>query len=820
MTIDMSQFYEVFFDEAEELLAEAEKLLLDLDINAPDSEDLNAVFRAAHSIKGGAATFGFMDMTEITHVLENLLDKIRKNEMALTAEHVDAFLAAKDVLKMELDGHRNATPVDQEQVADVKMMLKSLSEAGGEASQPGPVLAKEPEPVVASVPEVVAAPVSVESAPVAAPAAADGLTRFHIALPEISEKDLGNLKDELSLLGDVVADKASTGRYTLLLTTDSTQADIVSICSFVLDPNDLVITTSATPSQPAATVITGAVAELTPITEEAIKADLGYGLFDDEETPATVVATPSVGNLSVENLSQEKPKDASEDSTKVKVQEEVGYGLFAKDGKENDEEGYGFFAPFKPHADAVVVDLIGDDTVVTEANSGKASVEAAKIEAEVAKAETNQAEADKRNLGRRESDKAPASAETTSIRVGIEKVDLLINLVGELVITQAMIEQRVNALDPVHHEPLINSVSQLTRNTRDLQESVMSIRMMPMDFVFSRFPRMVRDLAAKLGKKVEFVTVGATTELDKGLIERIVDPLTHLVRNSVDHGIESPAARKAAGKSESGVLTISAAHKGGSIVIEVTDDGAGLNRAKLLAKAAKNGLPVSESMSDSEVFNLIFAPGFSTAEVVTDVSGRGVGMDVVKRNISAMGGVVEIRSALGFGTTISIALPLTLAILDGMSVSLGHSLYVIPLNLIVETLQPRAEDIKTVTGEGRMVHVRGEYLPIIALHSLFNQHTDITDPTQGVLVLLESDGKKSALFVDRLVGQQQVVIKSLETNYRKIAGVSGATIMGDGSVALILDVPALIQMGQTSNYLTGAQPFSNNQAHTIPNLVI
>jgi two-component system chemotaxis sensor kinase CheA len=302
--------------------------------------------------------------------------------------------------------------------------------------------------------------------------------------------------------------------------------------------------------------------------------------------------------------------------------------------------------------------------------------------------------------------------------------------------------------------------------------------------------------------------------LDKGLIERIVDPLTHLVRNSVDHGIEIPENRRKAGKSESGTLTLSAAHKGGSIVIEVTDDGAGLNRDRILAKAQSNGLPVSENMTDGEVFSLIFAPGFSTAEVVTDVSGRGVGMDVVKRNITAMGGSVEIRSALGFGTTISIALPLTLAILDGMSVSLGDSVYVIPLNLIVETLQPRAEDIKTVTGEGRMVHVRGEYLPIIALHSLFNHKTDITDPTQGVLVLLESDGKKSALFVDRLVGQQQVVIKSLETNFKKIPGVSGATIMGDGSVALILDVAALIQMGQTTNYITGAASFSNqNNQH-------
>lgn len=817
MTVDMSQFYEVFFDEAEELLAEAEKLLLDIDIDNPDAEDLNAIFRAAHSIKGGAATFGFMDMTEITHVLENLLDKIRKHEMALTAEHVDAFLAAKDVLKMELDGHRNASPVDQEQVADVKMMLKSLSEAGAATTvsvtsnpitpspaTPNPAQSVAPESTNSELtqaehaaPVVDAATLQEKTTEVAQATTTtdDGLTRFNIALPELSEKDIGNLKEELGLLGEVVANKEANGRTTFLLTTDSTQADIVSICSFVLNPDDLVITT--TNSKAHVTETSSKVAE-----PEKVE-DPGYGLFDMDEPAPTATA---------------KVAEVATSDAKVKIHEEMGYGLFEQAGKEKEEEGYGFFAPFKPHKDAVVTQLIGDDTAPTEANSG--NIADIPVKAEVVKSVAINDNADKRNAVRREADKAPASAETTSIRVGIEKVDLLINLVGELVITQAMIEQRVHALDPVQHESLINSVSQLTRNTRDLQESVMSIRMMPMDFVFSRFPRMVRDLATKLGKKVEFVTVGATTELDKGLIERIVDPLTHLVRNSVDHGIEPPAARKAAGKSETGVLTISAAHKGGSIVIEVTDDGAGLNRDKLLAKAAKNGLPVSESMTDSEVYNLIFAPGFSTAEVVTDVSGRGVGMDVVKRNISSMGGVVEIRSALGFGTTISIALPLTLAILDGMSVALGNSLYVIPLNLIVETLQPRAEDIKTVTGEGRMVHVRGEYLPIIALHSLFNQHTDITDPTQGVLVLLESDGKKSALFVDRLVGQQQVVIKSLETNFRKIQGVSGATIMGDGSVALILDVPALIQMGQTSNYLTGAQAFSNNGAHSIPNLVI
>jgi two-component system chemotaxis sensor kinase CheA len=779
MTIDMSQFYEVFFDEAEELLAEAERLLLGIEIDDPDSEELNAIFRAAHSIKGGAATFGFMDMTEITHVLENLLDKIRKNEMALTAEHVDAFLSAKDVLKMELDGHRLGSEVDQEQVADVKMMLKALSEADGSAPVAAPKVAEPVKTEVVEAKPVEPAPVE-EKVEAATPIEVDGPKTFHITLPTTSDKDIENLKEELGLLGEVTFVKLDSGKQQIQLKSeDSTKDDIISICSFILDPNDLVIE--------IASAAVASVAEAQKPAEQPVEKSAEVAVEKPAETK--VSATEDVAKL-------DKKHD---------VVEEVGYGLFAVDDVEEFEEGYGFFKGIEFHQDAVKSETIGDDTVPSAENSGEAVV--AKL-AESKNEAAKDAGEDKPKAKAKAAEKPAANAETSSIRVGIEKVDQLINLVGELVITQAMIEQRISDLDPVHHENLINSVGQLTRNTRDLQESVMSIRMMPMDFVFSRFPRMVRDLASKLDKKVEFVTIGATTELDKGLIERIVDPLTHLVRNSVDHGIEKPADRKKKGKSDTGTLTLSAAHKGGSIVIEVTDDGGGLNRDKILDKARSNGLSVSESMSDSEVFNLIFAPGFSTAEVVTDVSGRGVGMDVVKRNITAMGGVVDIRSALGFGTTISIALPLTLAILDGMSVSLGNSIYVIPLNLIVETLQPREEDIKTVTGEGRMVHVRGEYLPIIALHSLFNQRTDITDPTEGVLVLIESDGKKSALFVDRLVGQQQVVIKSLETNYRKVAGVSGATIMGDGCVALILDVPALIQMGQSNNYLTGAMPFS------------
>ncbi len=727
MTIDMSQFYEVFFDEADELLAEAEHLLLELNIKDPDAEHLNAIFRAAHSIKGGAATFGFMDMTEITHVLENLLDKLRKNEMKLTTEHVDAFLTAKDVLKMQLDGHRLASDVDSDQVADVKMMLNSLSD-NGDVTPPAPVAIAQFQPLVV--------------APAITPA--EGQPCFNIRFIKVTDKDLVNLQSELALLGEISLHQDATQKPYLLLTTESNEDEILSICSFVLEPEDLIITRVNA-------------AEVLP---EAV-------------TPQAI--TPTLAGTAKTN--------------KVQVEEEVGYGLFEMDGQENAEEGYGFFAPFTPHPDAPVVHLINDDTplptVVTEA------VAVVTVTEKITQAS-------------RDSDKPPATTETSSIRVGIEKVDQLINLVGELVITQAMIEQRISALDESHNEPLMSSLSQLTRNTRDLQEAVMSIRMMPMDFVFSRFPRMVRDLAIKLNKKVEFVTIGAATELDKGLIERIVDPLTHLVRNSVDHGVETPEQRKKAGKSETGRLTLSAAHKGGSIVIEVTDDGAGLNRDKLLAKAKSSGLNVSESMTDTEVFNLIFAPGFSTAEVVTDVSGRGVGMDVVKRNITSMGGVVEIRSVLGYGTTVSISLPLTLAILDGMSVSLGTSLYIIPINSIVETLQPRMEDIKTVTSRGLMVNVRGEYLPIVPLYALFNQETEITHPTEGVLVIIEAEGKKSALFVDNILGQQQVVIKSLQSNFRKVNGVSGATIMGDGSVALIIDVPAIIKMGQTNT--EGALP--------------
>ena len=692
MTIDMSQFFQVFFDEAEEGLAEMEKLLLVVNVSDPDDEDLNAIFRAAHSIKGGSATFGLTDITEVTHVLESLLDRIRQGQMHLTSQHVDAFLSAKDVLKSMLDGHRHGATVDLDAVRDVSALLKSLSEG-----------ASKKQVQSTSAPKTI---------------------RYRIELPLLAQRDAEALKQELGLLGKLEVAEAEEGRSLLLLDTDKSSDSITDICTFLVNASDLKVT----PVSAAST------------TEE----EQAYGFF-----------APFV------------PQDATD--------EERGFGFFAPFVPQNatdKERGYGFFEPFSPQG--------GNGQPKPEAEPS-ASVQDELQPSHVADATEKKVKSDK-----------PVH-ESSSIRVGIEKVDQLINLVGELVITQAMIEQRTGALDPMMHEHLLNSVSQLTRNTRDLQEAVMSIRMMPMDYVFSRFPRMVRDLATKLNKRVEFVTHGAATELDKGLIERIVDPLTHLVRNSIDHGIELPDVRLTAGKTDFGTLSLSAEHQGGNIIIEVTDDGGGLNRDKILAKAKQQGMGVSDNLSDADVWQLIFEPGFSTAEQVTDVSGRGVGMDVVKRNILAMGGAVDIRSSKGFGTTISISLPLTLAILDGMSIRIGEEIYILPLGYVVESLQPASEDIKDISGQGQVIKVRGEYLPLIRLYQIFNIDSTFTDPSQGLVVILESDGKKAALFVDDLIGQQQIVVKNLESNYRKVAGISGATILGDGGVALIVDVAALLR---------------------------
>jgi two-component system chemotaxis sensor kinase CheA len=460
------------------------------------------------------------------------------------------------------------------------------------------------------------------------------------------------------------------------------------------------------------------------------------------------------------------------------------------------EQAYGLFADEPPVVNATADSAYGffDDAPgapVTQSSS--AALPAAEPFVAPA-AELSTPTQDRRSTDRRGAPASPSQAESesSSIRVSVDRIDSLINQVGELVITQAMLAQLSLVLDPSEHERIFQALSQLEHNSRELQEAVMSIRMLPISFVFNRFPRLVRDTCGKLGKQVELVLRGENTELDKGVIEKLTDPLTHIIRNSIDHGIELPAERIAAGKPAQGTVRMSAAHQGGRIVVEISDDGKGLSRERILAKAKEQGMAVTDDMPDSEVWLLIFMPGFSTAEAVTDLSGRGVGMDVVRRNITSIGGRIEIKSVAGQGTHIVIRLPLTLAILDGMVVEVDKVHYVVPLTYIVESLQLTEEHIFSMSGSSSaVIRVRDEYLPLLSLHSLLNQTVAPVAEAGGLVLILEAEGNSFALQVDDLVGQQQVVIKSLEQNFRRVDGVTGATIMGDGSVALILDVDAL-----------------------------
>ncbi|EON11900.1 chemotaxis protein CheA [Pandoraea sp. SD6-2] len=722
--MDITQFYQTFFDEAEELLAEMEHLLLALDINAPDNEQLNAIFRAAHSIKGGAATFGFTALTETTHLLENLLDRARRGELQLRTEMVDTFLETKDVLHQQLNAYRASSEPDAEAMTRICAILQQLAaEEGGAPATAAPVSPAAAAPASAPAASGDAGVAATDASGAPTSAVPPGQTRLKVTLTGVGEKDQALLAEELGNLGQVAGRQSTGDVLHLWLDTTCGADDILAVCCFVIEPSQIDVqdasAVAAAPDAPAQA----------PVAAPVQTAEI-FAQAPAASAPIEVPAAPA-------------PAAA-------------------------------------PAAEQIVVPA----APVAQAGSGGNGAH---------------------HPPEKRAAAAPAGAaaghENSSIRVGVEKVDQLINLVGELVITQAMLAQTASSLDPMLHDRLFNGMGQLERNARDLQEAVMSIRMMPMDYVFSRFPRLVRDLAGKLGKQIELVTFGQATELDKSLIERIIDPLTHLVRNSLDHGIETSEARLASGKDPVGQLVLSAAHQGGNIVIEVSDDGAGLRREKILAKAQQQGMNVSDSMTDEEVWQLIFAPGFSTAEAVTDVSGRGVGMDVVKRNIQQMGGHVEILSSRGKGTTIRIVLPLTLAILDGMSVKVGPEIFILPLNFVMESLQPRRDDIRAVTGEGQVVLVRGEYLPLVELYRAFDVPEARLDPTQGIIVILQAEGRRFALLVDELVGQQQVVVKNLETNYRRIHGISAATIMGDGSVALIVDVAAL-QRGQRSAVAT------------------
>ncbi|RVT49292.1 chemotaxis protein CheA [Rubrivivax albus] len=692
--IDLSQFFQVFFEEAGENLENMEQMLLALDVGNADDEALNAIFRCAHSVKGGAATFGFSDVAELTHEMETLLDKLRRHELQPTVEMVDALLASGDALRAQLARHQAGGAGESPDTSALLATIRTLVDGGSAPS------AATPAPTA-------------QAAQPAAPKAAPGTRELELTVgplddPAVAE-NLVDLFKEITDLGRIEpldAGQSVDGVRRFKVTTASSDNDLLDLFTF-------------------------------HVAREHVRlAPLGPGYGFHEGAPGAPKAEPAPAG----------------------------------------DPGYGFFddAPGAPEAAA-----------------------AARAPAPAPSTTPASAPARPATPAKAEAGKPSAGPDQSTLRVSVEKVDQLINLVGELVITQAMLAQNSKDIDSALHQQLTAGLADLERNTRDLQEAVMSIRMIPMSLVFNRFPRMLRDLAGKLGKKVELVTQGEATELDKGLVEKITDPLTHLVRNSCDHGIELPNERVAKGKPAHGTITLVASHQGGSIVIEVRDDGKGLSREKLLKKARERGLDAPDSLTDQEVYGLIFAPGFSTAEQVTDVSGRGVGMDVVKKNITALGGTVEIDSAEGYGMTVRVRLPLTLAIMDGMSVGVGDEVYILPLGSVVESFQVQPETIRTIGNRGRVVQVRDEYMPVIDLERVFDVPRFDFEHVSNIMVVVEAEGGRVALLVDELLGQQQVVVKNLEANYRKVDDVSGATIMGDGRVALILDIGSLVRRSRS-----------------------
>jgi len=659
MSIDLEQFHETFFEESFEGLDIMESGLLELEQGEVDLENINTIFRSAHSIKGGSGTFGFSAVAEFTHDMETLLDQMRNGERQVTVSVVEVLLGSVDVLRNMLNAIRDGSDIDVDSVAETTVAIKGI------LGQENTVA----DPVTEQTSEAAAKGWIVHFAPfIDIMKTGNDTVRLIRELKSLAEKtEVTVNSDSLPLLSELEPENCYQSWVINLIGADISEEDIREVFAWVDDECDLKI--------------------------EALAEEVDY-----------------IGPERRDDDRRQKPPE-------------------------------------------------------------------------------------RRNTERR----STKSSESSSIRVNISKVDELINMVGELVITQSMLSRFGDQEDftPATIERLKDGLSQLEGHTRELQESVMRVRMMPISFAFQRFPRLVHDLSSTFDKKIELIVTGEGTELDKTVLEKIGDPLVHLVRNSLDHGIESPADRVKAGKSETGVIELSAFHQGGNIVIQIKDDGAGLNKNKILSKAKEKGLvSQDERMPDDQVYDLIFRPGFSTADVVSDVSGRGVGMDVVRRNIRELGGAVEVKSTPGEGSVFTIRLPLTLAILDGQLVGIGDETYILPVISIIESLQVKTENINAVAGNAEVYRLRDEYIPIVRLYQIFGIKPVSTDLENGLLVVVEAEGKKIAIYVDDLLGQQQVVIKSLETNFKKIEGLSGATILGDGTVALIIDIAGLIDLYQ------------------------
>ena len=673
---DLKEIYDIFFEESAEGLEVMETGLLSLDFGAADLDTINDIFRAAHSIKGGAGTFGFMEISSFTHGVETIMDQMRDGKRDVTEENVQLLLESVDCIGTMLECLKNDEPDNADQRKPLEERIKALL-SDSESGSDNPPAAENAG--------------SSESKP-----EKTGTKHWVIHFsPNTELLRTGNdpvlLFQELKTLGKL-----------------SIKANLTNIPDFDdLDPEELHMSW---------------VLELVSTCTESDIIDV-----------FTWVAAQSDLEIS--------EKDGNPDTTSASETDKA---------EKSDKSAPGAGAK----------------------SSAKSSTSA----------------------GAKDKGSATKSRESASIRVAIDKVDSLLNLVGELVITQSMLRRFGDSYDPDSLKELRDGLSQLERHTRELQESAMQIRMLPINSSFNRFPRLVRDLSTKLGKKIDLVVSGEHTEVDKTVLEKLNDPLVHLVRNSLDHGIEMPDTRVANGKPENGTLHLSAAHEGGNVIIKVEDDGAGLNREKILCKAIQKGIvQPNEELSDDRIDNLIFQPGFSTAEEVSDVSGRGVGMDVVRRNILDLGGRIRVQSNPGVGTSLRISLPLTLAILDGQLVRIGTEVYVISVLSIIESVQLTKAQIKTVSGSGDVFKMRDEYIPVVKASDAFGIHERDMPSPADILVIIESENTKFGILVNELLEQQQIVIKSIENNYKKVPGLTGATILGDGRVALILDVAGFQQ---------------------------
>jgi two-component system chemotaxis sensor kinase CheA len=678
VAVDLTRFLPMFFEETEEHLANMEAQLLRLDPNAPDPEALHSIFRAAHSVKGNSALLGAARFSEVMHRIENILDRIRKEQLKPETDVINVLLEACDVVR------------------DQARLLKDKGECDNSALD---ALYEQLAPITPDQRTLTTAP------SIPAPSRRSERLQIEVDLPSgqgITGLPLANLYAELGALGrleDLKTD-GSTSLSLILLTAQSQEAVRGKLQSLLGTQAVRVTPHVPTPKTPA------------PVAPTPARSPSEFGLFSHEAPLGQMT-----GSLNGRKFGR----------------------------RAADQEATGM-------------------------------------------------------LGRRSSDRL--HLDRASIRVDVNKLDRLLNLVGELVIAQSMLSEAATHNRAAQDARLRDSVAYVERQTRELQDAVMNIRLLPIDYLFSRMPRLVRDLAGRLGKEVELVTHGGETELDKEMIEKLADPILHLVRNSLDHGIEAPQARQAAGKDSAGKIQLRATHQNGAVVIEIIDDGAGFDRERILAEAAERGLTAHPGMSDEDVWQIVFAPGFSTADEVSDISGRGVGMDVVKRNIRALGGNIDVRSRSGAGTHILIRLPLTLAILDGMSVEIAGETFILPLSLIAEAFLPQSYHMKTITSGARVLQIRDAYLPLLATEQLLDLPARPSGSEAAIAIVVDVDGRRAALLVDRLLGQQQVVIKSLEANFRRVPGIAGATVLGNGRVALILDVSALLRSQDTAAEVT------------------